>query len=352
MPPKNKRVCQNKVFFKIKEPQKKPLTKFKVMMCLTHKLFFISILSLSFAGLTYAAETSAPAAQAAPAAQPAPAPKAPATVAPASAKPATQAQPASQAQPAAVAQPASVAQPAPVVRDASLMSGVTASHGATATLDDMIQAKLDSLTKHAMSNASTMGNADSVAKVKADSVRKLIQGGKYVKRATYDKSNFDSWKIDTVLQKNLKSVVVGTWRTPIVAHGHAFRDAELSFGANDTLYGVTRTYSDSGRYQMTGEYAFLARYRFDNDSSIVTREVFSDRKVIRWDFIQFKIDSDTLKYNLKKLEFRDLNDNWLNALQGFDNVPAEVYIRDKNAKVIPASVNNKKGPAKASFKKK
>ena len=38
--------------------------------------------------------------------------------------------------------------------------------------------------------------------------------------------------------------------------------------------------------------------------------------------------NDTLQYNLNKLEFRDLNDNWLNALQGFDNIPPEIYIRD------------------------
>ena len=62
---------------------------------------------------------------------------------------------------------------------------------------------------------------------------------------------------------------------------------------------------------------------------MVTREVFLDRQVIRWDYITFKQLNDTLTYNLNKLEFRDMNDNWLNALQGFDNVPAEVYIRDE-----------------------
>ena len=174
-------------------------------------------------------------------------------------------------------------------------------------------------------------NSDSVAKVQADSVRKQIQSGKYVQRIRYDKSNFDHWNIDTVLQKKMKEQVFGVWRTPIVAHGHAFRDAELTFGMNDTLYGVTRTYSDSGRYQMTGEYAYKARYRFDNDTSMVSREVFRDRQVIRWDYVTFKVSGDSLRYNLKKLEFRDLNDNWLNALQGFDNVPAEYYIRDKKA---------------------
>jgi len=113
------------------------------------------------------------------------------------------------------------------------------------------------------------------------------------------------------------------------AHGHAFRDAELQFNMNDTLTGATRTYASADRYQKTGDYAYKARYRFDNDSSMVTREVFRDRQVIRWDYVTFKIAGDTLKHNLKKLEFRDLNDNWLNALQGFENVPPENYIRDQ-----------------------
>lgn len=192
----------------------------------------------------------------------------------------------------------------------------------------MIQKKLDSLN-HVKVSAPVSASSDSLAKVKADSVRKMIQEGKYVQRAKYDKSNFDSWKVDTLFQKSMKEAMFGVWRTPIVAHGHAFRDAELRFDANDTLYGTTRTYSDSGRYQMTGEYTFKARYRFDNDTSMVTREVFADRQVIRWDYITFKQLNDTLTYNLNKLEFRDMNDNWLNALQGFDNVPPEVYIRDE-----------------------
>ena len=129
----------------------------------------------------------------------------------------------------------------------------------------------------------------------------------------------------------MKEIVFGVWRTAIVAHGHAFRDAEIRFGMNDTIYGVTRTYSDSGRYQMTGEYAYKARYQFNNDTSLVTREVFKDRQVIRWDFTTFRIFGDTLRYNLNKLEFRDMNDNWLNALQGFENVPPEYYIKDQEA---------------------
>ncbi|MBO7383555.1 MAG: hypothetical protein K6E57_09425 [Fibrobacter sp.] len=206
-----------------------------------------------------------------------------------------------------------------------------APRGASTTLDDMIQAKLDSMDRSHASPVKAKVNSDSLAKAKADSIRRMIQEGKYVKRAKYDKSNFDHWKVDTVFQKSMKGEVFGVWRTPIVSHGHAFRDAELRFGMNDTLYGVTRTYSDSGRYQMTGEYTYKARYRFDNDSSLVTREVFRDREVIRWDYVTFRIRGDSLRHNLKKLEFRDLNDNWLNALQGFENVPPEIYIRDKAA---------------------
>lgn len=207
-------------------------------------------------------------------------------------------------------------------------SQVVAAPRGASTLDEMIQAKLDSMN-HAVPSVGPR-NSDSLAKVQADSVRRLIKEGKYVQRAKYDKKNFDHWNIDTVLQKTMKDKLFGVWRTPIVAHGHAFRDAELRFGMNDTLVGVTRTYSDSGRYQMTGEYEFRARYRFDSERSLVSREVFSDRKVVRWDFITFDIENEnSLVYNLNKLEFRDLNDNWLNALQGFDNVPPEIYLRDE-----------------------
>lgn len=208
-------------------------------------------------------------------------------------------------------------------------SALTSARGSVA-LDDLIQAKLDSLTKLSESKAPlSVHNSDSLAKAKSDSVRSLLNEGKYVQRAKYDKSNFDHWKVDTLFQKQMKAQVAGSWRTPIVAHGHSFRDSELRFANNDTLYGVTRTYSDSGRYQMTGEYAFYARYRFDNDSTIVSREVFSDRNVVRWDFINLKVDGEKLTYHLKKLEFRDLNDNWLNALQGFDHVTPEIYYRNK-----------------------
>ena len=189
--------------------------------------------------------------------------------------------------------------------------------GATEVLDEMIQAKLDSIDAQAAA-VPLKQNTDSLAKARADSVRKLILEGKYVKRARYDKSNFDHWKKDTVFQKAMKELVFGVW-------------PEIRFGMNDTIYGVTRTYSDSGRYQMTGEYAYKARYQFDSDTSLITREVFKDRQVIRWDFTTFKIMGDTLRYNLNKLEFRDLNDNWLNALQGFENVPPEFYYKDPAA---------------------
>jgi hypothetical protein len=281
-----------------------------------YKHIVLSILSLAFVGMPLAQTAPANAA----AANPAPAVSAQtATPAPAPAAKPAQA-PAQAAAPAA--KPA--AQPANLAKVESQV--VATPRGATATLDEMIQAKLDSMN-HVVP-ATGARNVDSVAQVKTDSVRKLIQQGKYVQRARYDKSNFDHWNIDTVLQKKMKEQVFGAWRTPIIAHGHAFRDAELRFGANDTLVGITRTYSDSGRYQMTGEYTFKARYRFDSERTLVSREVFKDRQVVRWDYITFDIVKDSLLYNLNKLEFRDLNDNWLNALQGFDNIPAEVYIRD------------------------
>ena len=239
-----------------------------------YKHIHISLFSLAFAGMAFAQQKAAPAAQP-------------------SATAATVQSSTSQPAPAVQAQPANLAKVESQV--------VSTPRGATATLDEMIQAKLDSMN-HA---APVVGprNADSLAKVQADSVRKLVQTGKYVQRARYDKSNFDHWRIDTVLQKKMKDQVVGVWRTPIIAHGHAFRDAELRFGANDTLVGITRTYSDSGRYQKTGEYTFKARYRFDSERTLASREVFKERQVVRWDYITFDIVKDTLQYNLNKLEF-------------------------------------------------
>lgn len=205
-------------------------------------------------------------------------------------------------------------------------------------LGNAIQAKMDSISAALASDGSNGVNSDSLAKVKADSVRAAIAAGNYIPRANYDKNNFDHWKVDTVYQKKMKASVAGSWRTPILPHGHAFRDAELVFGMNDTIAGVTRTYSDSGRYQMTGEYSYRAKYRFDNDSTIITREVFKERGVVRWDYIRFKVDGKKFKYHLIKLEFRDLNDNWLNALQGFDNVEPEYYFREAEKSAEPQSV--------------
>lgn len=289
------------------------------MMILSYsKCIFASVLSLAFAaGMSFAAPTT-------------------------SAKNKSAAQTKTQVTKAG---PTAKVQLQPAVQGPTVDEEVVASRGATSTLDEMIQAKLDSMDQSNTSRLTVRVNSDSIAKVKADSIRNLIKEGKYVQRAKYDKSNFDHWKVDTLFQKSMKADVYGVWRTPIVSHGHAFRDAELRFDMNDTLYGVTRTYSDSGRYQMTGEYTYKARYRFDNDSSLVTREVFKDREVIRWDYITFRISGDTIKYNLKKLEFRDLNDNWLNALQGFENVPPELYIRD--AKASAEMAKEQKGKPKA-----
>lgn len=225
------------------------------------------------------------------------------------------------------------AKPASSASSGDSVEKLSVLHG-PADLGLAVQAKLDSISEALARNSedsAAVQKSNRDAKAKSDSLRTLLNAGQYVGRANYDKRNFDTWKVDTVYQKKMKTNIIGTWRTPIQEHGHAFLDAELRFGANDTLYGTTRTYSDSGRYQMTGEYKFHARYRFDNDSMIVSREVFKDRQVVRWDFIHFKISGDKLSYHLTKLEFRDLNDNWLNALQGFDKVAPEVYLRQRSA---------------------
>ena len=275
-----------------------------------YKHILISFLSLAFVGMPFA-QTAASAAKPAPAAQTAP------------------------------AAPAKTATPTQPSATAATVSSSTSQAPAKSATQPANLAKVEAQVVAAPTGPR---NSDSVAKVQADSVRKQIQSGKYVQRVRYDKSNFDHWNIDTVLQKRMKEQVFGVWRTPIIAHGHAFRDAELRFGANDTLVGITRTYSDSGRYQMTGEYTFKARYRFDSDQTLVSREVFKDRQVVRWDYITFEINKDSLLYNLNKLEFRDLNDNWLNALQGFDNIPAEIYLRDPkgSAEMKQEAEKNKK----------
>jgi len=153
--------------------------------------------------------------------------------------------------------------------------------------------------------------------------------GHYVSRVSYDKGP-SSVKIDTVLHKKVRSSLLGYWRTNVVPHGHAFRDATIDFCPNDTLFSTTFTWADSNRYQKTGEYKFNAQYKILSDSTLRSREVFLDKNVVRWDYYTFRVKGDKLFYHLYKLEFRDLNDNWLDAKQSFDNVPPEVFIRLKD----------------------
>lgn len=150
--------------------------------------------------------------------------------------------------------------------------------------------------------------------------------GHYISRIYYDKGPGHT-PIDTNLHKKIRGILSSSWRTAVLSHGHAFRDATVDFCKNDTLYSVTYTWADSAHYQMTGEYAFDASYKAINESVIRSREAFVDKNVVRWDYNSFKVKDDTLFYHLYKLEFRDLNDNWLDAKQSFDNVPPEVYIR-------------------------
>jgi len=151
-------------------------------------------------------------------------------------------------------------------------------------------------------------------------------------------------KIDSILQAKQKKRLLGDWRTDIMEHGHAFLDASLKFSNNDTLYSTTYTYTDSGRYYKTGEYAYRARFRFESDSTYRSREVFSDRNVVRWDYVLYKTSADTLRHHLYKLEFRDLMDNWLDAIQQFDRIPAEAYHRGGLA-APAASAPAKKNPS-------
>ena len=69
--------------------------------------------------------------------------------------------------------PATAPQPAAVAN-----SEVVAPRGATTTLDEMIQAKLDSMDRKKAPTVKV--NSDSLAKAKADSIRRMIQEGKYV----------------------------------------------------------------------------------------------------------------------------------------------------------------------------
>lgn len=207
--------------------------------------------------------------------------------------------------------------------------------------DAVLQAKLDSIKATVykdtvqdwskLSSKDSARAADSVAKV-----RKAQREGRYVQRVEYDKSNFDHWRVDTNLQKRWKAKLNGDWRTPVVPHGFAFRDALLKFRMNDTLYSTTYTYSDSVRYHQTGEYSFAARFRFESDSTLRSREVFLDRNVVRWDYYTFRLRGDTLYYHLYKLEFRDINDNWLDVRQKFDHVAPEMYIRQAPGVKTPA----------------
>jgi hypothetical protein len=160
----------------------------------------------------------------------------------------------------------------------------------------------------------------------AHEVPNVLDTGHYINRIRYDKGPA-STKVDTILHKKVRNTLYGHWRTPVLAHGHAFRDATLEFCNNDTLYSVTFTWADSNRYQKTGEYAFNAQFKALSENLIRSREAFVEKNVVRWDFTSFTVKGDTLLYHLEKLEFRDLNDNWLDAKQSFDNVPAEVFIR-------------------------
>jgi len=198
--------------------------------------------------------------------------------------------------------------------------------------DSLIKAKLDSIS--GVLERTNYRRDSAEIRDSAEAWRKAVQEGKYISRSNYDKSNFDHWKVDSLLQVRKKAELVDDWHTAIIPHGHAFRDASLRFGRNDTLYSTTFTYADSGRYHKTGEYSYSARYRFYTDSTFRLREVFPDRNVVRWDYVWFKVKGDTLKHHLYKLEFRDLMDNWLDAIQEFNRIPPEEYFRGKRVEVV------------------
>ena len=215
------------------------------------------------------------------------------------------------------------------------MSEPVADEVPIATLtDSLINAKLDSISKVFENKFEPQKRTEQEISDSAQKLRDAVAEGKYISRSNYDKSNFDHWKYDSLLQDRYKSEVIGDWHTFVIPVGHAFRDASLNFAKNDTLYSSTFTYADSGRYHQTGEYAYLARYRFDSDSTYRSREVFPDRNVVRWDYVQLKNKGDTLKHHLYKLEFRDLMDNWLDAIQEFDRIPPERYQRGKREKTV------------------
>jgi hypothetical protein len=206
--------------------------------------------------------------------------------------------------------------------------------------DALLQAKLDSISASIESNSDLSWDTTTIQ----DSTQKLksaVQAGKYIDRATYDKTNFDHWKVDSALQENQKKPLIGNWRTNIQEHGHAFLDATLKFGKNDTLSSTTYTYTDSARYFQSSETKYKARYRFESDSTFRSRQAFPDLKVVRWDYVRYQVEGDTLKHHLYKLEFRDLMDNWLDAIQEFDRIPPEVYIRSKDAPASAAKPKNR-----------
>lgn len=236
---------------------------------------------------------------------------------------------------------------APVTTPAPVVAAPVATDSLAAVLtvrlpeltDSLLDAKLDSLSRLTEKSDLTWDSTeiqDSTAKL-----QKAVQQGKYIDRSSYDKSNFDHWKVDSALQANQKARLVGDWRTDILEHGHAFRDASVKFGKNDTLFSTTYTYADSARYLKTGEYAYKARYRFESDSTFRSREVFPDRNVVRWDYVAYKVKGDDMTHHLYKLEFRDLMDNWLDAIQEFDRIAPEVYHRTKAAPASAAKPKSK-----------
>jgi len=237
---------------------------------------------------------------------------------------ATQALAANKPAPVPVAVPAPVIAPKPAPKAADSLATMVRLPD-----DDAIRAKLDSISQLLDASSATWDTA--AVKDSSARIQKAMKDGKYIARTTYDKSNFDHWRVDSILQAEQKKRVVGDWRTDIMEHGHAFLDATLRFENKDTLSSTTYTYADSARYLKTGEYAYKARYRFESDSTFRSREVFSDRNVVRWDYVRYKIKGDTLRHHLYKLEFRDLMDNWLDAIQEFDQVSPEVYHRTKGA---------------------
>jgi hypothetical protein len=146
----------------------------------------------------------------------------------------------------------------------------------------------------------------------------------YKQRIKYDKGPSKE-PTDEASHKKWKKLLFGSWQTAVKEHGDGFRDDKLRFRFNDTLYSTTFTWNDKERQSQTGEYSFEAEYQVLSDSTMRTREVFLGKNMVRWDFYAFKLIGDALHLHLYKLEFRDLEDNWLDAIQKFDEVPPEIY---------------------------